>query len=509
MAESLFWKVTDDNHVIFPDWQNLTFTEFWYNYLLDEHKKTIICAGRGSGKSYNCVFKEIYIAFREYIKKKTSGAKRRIGAQYHLIIIAPTKESFAPIIQYLDDMVPQIPGYSPDGVLNFRKRNSNGKSDYRLFGDGELVITVYSAYNAEILRGKSADSVLLDEAFLIPRDAVESVIIPIVNRQGGYLGRFTLAGTPDTEKLIEPWFDRAADEADEAVTDRFGYFSKFHLYTASWLVNPFISEELLADIQEERLLNETKYLRERMAIRGLVVQEAIDGSGEVFNQDMLNCCFYREKPTVQSTRDLLIGIDTAYGGRDALVRVIFCKRTNRFIDITIVDAKDFTKEEDGVKTVRQFILDTAKAYPGAQIIYDKSGRLGSSLPSLLPTNLRLTPVDRGNVHKNRNVETMLARMLELNDNGQCEAIQFPDLDSGWLTQRQHDCFKRLYTEMVNYHEEKKIDKFGKETGRRYTKKPPFTDDCIDACTILMDFVNPLRREKKVNVKSVIKSLRRF
>ena len=512
--ENEFYRITENNEVFFPLWDKLTFSEFWLEYLRDRNKYTIICACRGAGKTWHVIFKEIYYGLSYYTLKKASGVQRRAGAQYNIIIVAPTKESYAPIVQYVEEMLPRIPGYAEDGkTLNYRKRNSNGKADFRLFGDNEFLISIYSSFDdASSLRGKGCDSLILEEAFMISRKSVEDVLIQVVNRQGNFLGRLTVMGTPDTEDLPDPWFDQACDEADTALPDRQGFFSKFKLYSSTWLANPFTSEELRQAILWERQINPLKYRRERMAERGLVIQEHFT-EGEVFSGALLEKCYYLEKPTVASTRNLLVTIDTAYGGStDAMVRLVFDKATNRYVDITIVEGKSIRdasdNQEDRLQTVCQFFLDTAKLYPFAQIVYDKSGRMGQSLPLLLPSHLNLIPVDRGNKQKNSHVEAIQDRMAYLNEQGKCDVIQFPHLDAKWLTPRQRECFKRLYTEMVNYVRENTTNKFGEITGYRYTKNTAkgYTDDCVDALTIGAHYMNPIRRERKV---SVINARRKF
>lgn len=503
MSDSVFWELTENNEVRFPCWENLKFSDFWWEFLQDTSKNNLVSGGRGAAKSFTVVFKELCRAFDWYSFYELTGyTPRPVGAKYILYIICPTTESYQPIIQYIDAMLPEIPGFTPRGEKNFHRTNSNGKSRYLLFGRRGIEIRVFSGYDADTLRGKGADVVVLDEAFLIKRDDVESAIVQIVRRQGNYLGYFTALGTPDTERCKDPWFDGACDEADPKIPERTGYFTGWKLWECNWLHNPEIPDDLVEEILKEKLLNPLKFLRERMGVRNLVIQDSYTAEGNVWSPESLTPCYYTDKVTVTSLANLLVGIDLAYGGKDSIARIVYDKATNSIIDLVIVDPPDKEHDkpspEEAIKSVVRYIIETAKQYPGATIYYDKSGRMGSSIPSLIPAYLtqRVKPIDRNNSIKNRNVETLIARMQEVDAKGVCQAVRFPSLEAKWLTDRQRGAFKRLYVDLVNYWCEEKTDKFGKVTGIRYTKRT-HGDDTIDALTILMDHVPPIRRESPI------------
>src|SRR5690349_1618098 len=90
--ETNFYQITTNNEVIFPRWDKVEFTEFWWNYYLDDHYRELLCVGRGGAKSWNVAFKKVVAAFDNYRKVKESGI-RYTGAQWHLMIICPSEEN--------------------------------------------------------------------------------------------------------------------------------------------------------------------------------------------------------------------------------------------------------------------------------------------------------------------------------------------------------------------------------------------------------------------------------
>lgn len=496
-AETNFWFVTADNEVVFPRWDNIGFSEFWWGYFLWDGKRVLIDVGRGGGKGYNVLFKAVYRAITKYFSVKDSGI-RYTGPQWHLMVVAPSAENYADTMSKLLEMVPQVPGFAPDGNKNYRVRTSAQKCDFRLFGENELLITVLSSYEADYLRGKSADEMVIDEGFRIRGGDVADVLIQVVQRQGrppigGYL---TIASTPDTEDLKDPWFDAACDQADPTKPDRSGFFDNFKLFEADFTVNPFMSDELFEQILRERLFNLNKFLRERMAVRGLVVDKSnLDGTvGNIITLGMLEPCFYT---TQVNPKNVLIAIDLAFGTKDCLVRMFFDKTTNSIFGLDIYNAKDqqlmgiSTTNNAFVSGLTEFFQATQKMWPGATILYDATGQLAGVVQKVMPGYLRTKPVVKTNRRKNELVEAFLER-LAMVENGVNHMLRLPSLEATWLTQLQRDNFKEFYKQMVNIRKEIVADSYGNVKKYRYTKVAPHKDDCFDTAVLFMDELDNVR-----------------
>lgn len=488
-VETNFYQVTERNEVIFPRWDKISFSNFWWNYYQDDHKREILCIGRGGGKSWNVAFKKVCRAFENYQEIKRSGI-RYTGAQWHLMIICPSEENYKALREMLTEMIPKVPGYAPDGNLNYRYRGGK-KSDWRLFGDNELLITLLSSYSSAFLRGKYADDLWLDEASLIKKSDVEDVLIQIIQRQGRPpQGRFfTISSTPDaTEKLLDPWFDDACEQANPARPDRKGFFTKFHLYEGSWLVNALISDGLYQDILEERKLNEQKFDRERMGRRGIIIDMYANADGSVGNflyMNMLQPCFYREAITPLKTE---IYIDLAFGTRDSLCRLFWCDASKAVYALDIFSAKDtqlLINGRDPIQGIVDFIVDTSKQYPSAEIIYDANGEYASAVERLLPRHIRAKGIKKNGASKNALVDTF-EKVLGLVENGENKVFRMPHPDAPFLTEKQAANFRTLVAQIINYRRVAEFDKDNVNVKKiRYTKVSPFGDDALDTVLLRM------------------------
>ena len=492
-----FYTVTTDNAVIFPRWEKITFSDFFWDYFRDDSMRELLCIGRGAGKTYMVLLKKLVRAFINYAFIKASGI-RYSGAQWHLLIVVPKLKNAKAAIGELLEMVPKIPGTAPDGNPNYRYRSNKDMTDWRLFGDNELMISVTSSFSASAMRGLYADDLFLDEACMVRRSDVTDVLIQVVQRQGrpSCGGYFTCASTPDTEDLLEPWFDASVDEADPDLPEKKGFFDDFTLWEADFAVNPVMSDALFERIMREKMLNEGKFKRERLGIRHLVIDGAnADGTkGNVIYEETLVPCYYMDKviPT-----DVVIAIDMAFGNTDSLARIFYDKTTGKVFDLDIWHPKE--QNIHGInpgsydKGIVQMFIDTAAMWPGAPIVFDANSESYAPIAHLVPRHLRTVGIKKNNAVKNGLVQTLLERLAQVDQSGINTSIQFPSLAAPWLTAEQKEHFKQLYTEMVNYRKIPRKDKLGNVIGFYYTKVSPYTDDAIDALLLLMTQSTPQKQ----------------
>lgn len=479
------------------------FSAFWWEYLKWDGKRVLVCVGRGGGKGWNVLFKAVLRAIESYQKVKASGI-RYTGLQWHLMIVAPSAENYSDTMQKLLEMVPEVPGFAPDGNKNYRFRSSTGHCDFRLFGDNELQITVLSSYEADYLRGKSADEMVIDEGFRVKGTDVADVLIQVVQRQGRppFGGYLTICSTPDTEDLNDPWFDAACDQADPEKPDIAGFFDNFKLFEGPFTVNPYMSDELFEQILRERMFNLNKFLRERMAVRGLVVDASnLDGTvGNIVTWGMLEPCFYRQQVT---PRSVVIAIDLSFGTKDFLTRIFLDKPTNTVFRLDIFDVRQqnqmgiSTENEKYKDALTKFFMDTQRDWPGALILYDATGQLAGKVRDVMPGYLRTKAVVKGNRNRNQLIEGFLDR-LALVDNGVNNAIRLPHLESPWLTENQRKNFKELYSQTVNIRKEVTVDKHGTVKSYRYIKVAPHKDDAFDALVLLMEEMNNVKTGRSIS-----------
>jgi len=503
LASTNFWYVTSDMEVVFPRWDKLGFSAFWWDYIEWDGKRVLVDVGRGGGKGWNVLFKAVYRAFWCYQLVK-AGDFRYTGLQWHLMIIAPSAENYSDTMQKLLEMVPQVPGFAPDGNKNYRFRSSTGHCDFRLFGDNELQITVLSSYEADYLRGKSADEMVIDEGFRVKGSDVADVLIQVVQRQGRpeFGGYLTICSTPDTEDLNDPWFDAACDQADPTKPDISGFFDNFKLFEAPFTANPYMPDWLFEQILRERLFNLNKFLRERMAVRGLVVEASnLDGTvGNIITWGMLEPCFYYEQV---NPKNVLISIDLSFGTKDFLTRMFIDKPTNSVFRLDIFDVKQqnamgiTTEGEKYKEALTKFFMDTQREWPGALILYDATGQLAGKVQNVMPGYLRTKAVVKQNRNKNQLVEALLDRLV-LVENGVNRSLRLPHLDSSWLTDGQRKNFKELYSQMVNIRKEVIADKLGNVKKYRYTKVSPYKDDAFDALVLFMEELNNVRAGRSLS-----------
>jgi len=490
--ETNFWRVTVDNQVIFPRWDKIGFSKFWWDYYIAETKRELVCVGRGGGKGWNLIFRKVVRAFLKYAEVKASGI-RYTGAQWHLLIVAPTAENFSNTVAKLIEMVPHVPGYAPDGHLNYRFRNSD-TCDFRLFGNNELLITVLSTYDADTMRGKDADDLLVDEAFMVDQTAITDVLIQVVQRQGRppQGGYFTAAGTPDTEDLKDPWFDNACDQADPKKPEVTGFFDNFTLYEADFTVNPFMSDDLWNQILREALLNLKKWQRERLAIRGLSVEN--DQCGNVFTQGMVEACWYMEQPI--NIQRPCAAIDLAFGNQDSLARIWYDITTGTVYDLEIWLPKE-QQAKLGIipKAYDKGIVDlfngTAARHPGLPIVYDANSENYAPVAHLVPRHLRTIPIRKNQHSKAGLVKLLDERFAMVDATGKNTSLRMPHPDAPWLNDTQRENFERLYREIVEYRVEYSKTPLG-DTKVRYNKPEKGSDDALDALLLLMTQSEPQR-----------------
>jgi len=495
VKENNFWAITDDNQVIFPRFDKQLWTSFWWAYFNDRSRFKLVSVGRGGGKTHNIAFEQVDLAVTNYQKIKASGT-RYTGIQWHAAFIFPSEENATECIAMLKEIIPEIPGYAPDGNLNYRVRDSD-TTDFRLFGDNELVISVYSSFSADTLRGKNFDQVWLDECLKVRRNDVIDVIIPASDRPGrdDLSGWFLGSSTPDNDDgdPLQKWWDDACDEADPEKPHISGYFSDFSLHSGPFTVNPKIPEDRFQRILKQSLLDLVKWQRERLALRGLVAQVGrnADGSvGNVWSYDQLRPCFYQDQITPKS---VLCAVDLAFGHTDSLVRMWYCQVARKVFDIEILRPEEQNKigiqPKAYEKGIVAFFTETASKFPGAPIVYDANSEHNMPVEHLIPRYLRTTPVKKNNAVKVGLVTTLIERLAEINQDGICTSIQLPDPDALWLTTRQRNDFKWLYKEMINYQRTIKENDEGKRK-IIYNKPSTGTDDALDALLLLMTQSKP-------------------
>ena len=487
-----FWAVTTNNEVIFPRWDELVFSGFWWAYIEDESRFALMSVGRGGGKTYQVCFKEVYRAITCYQQVKASG-KRYSGPQWHLMFVFPTEENAQPAKAMLAEIIPQVPGFAPDGTLNHRRRGSD-ISDWRLFGENELLITVYSSFDASTLRGKSADQLVVDEAFKIPREDFVDVLIPIADRPGrpDIGGFITASSTPDTEDEKDPWFDRACDEADPDLPDVVGYFSEgWKLWSAPFTVNPEMSKERFERILKQKALNPKKWQRERLAIRGIKIKTG-DTPARIFTRGMVEACWYKEQPSVPKRP--AAALDLAFGAEDSLARIWYDELTGTVFDLEIWLPKE--QREMGItpKAYDAGMVDlfttTGARFAGLQIVYDANSENHQPVEHLVPRHLRTLGVKK-NQHKKYGLVKLLEERFALVENGRNTSLRLPHPDATWLTPRQREAFLRLYREIEEFEVFYEVMPSG-QVRVKCGKSENGTDDAIDALLLLMELTKPLR-----------------
>lgn len=488
--ENDFWIVTTDNEVIFPRIDRIRWSGFWWGYYNDKSRFRLVVVGRGGGKTHNVSFEQVLLAFTCYFIVKASG-RRYTGAQWHAAFVFPTEENMTECVAMLNEIIPEVPGYAPDGEKNYRVRGSDQK-DFRLFGKNELVISIYSSQAG--LRGKNFDQVWCDEGLKIKRTDLFDVIIPASDRAGRpeISGWLTITSTPDDEEgdPSEKWLDQAIDESDSAKPEVQGYFSDFSLHKGPFTVNPFLSESRFQRILNRIKLGAVKFWREHLAIHGLIsnADRAIDSI--VWTAAQIKPCLYREKIT---PRSIICCVDLAFGSTDKLVRMWYCAAARKVFDIEVFYPKDQNAMgiqpkfyEDGMV---EFFKNTAARYPGAPIVYDANSESSKPVEHLIPRHLRTIGIKKNNSVKTGLVTTLLEMMADVDDSGVCQSIGFPHPDAEWLTATQRQEFKALYKEMVEYTRTVKEWQDGSKMVV-YNKYPGGSDDRLDSVILLMSQVKP-------------------
>lgn len=493
--ENNFWIITTDNEVIFPRLDKLAWTGFWWDFFNDKSRFRMVIVGRGGGKTHNVAFEEVMLAFSCYFTVKASG-RRYTGAQWHAAFIFPAEENATECIAMLNEIIPEVPGYAPDGTLNYRVRGSD-RTDFRLFGNNELVISIYSSQAG--LRGKNFDQVWCDEGLKIKKTDLFDVIIPASDRAGRpeISGWLTITSTPDDEEgdPNEKWLDAAMDEADPDKPHITGYFSDYSLHRGPFTVNPYLSEARFQRILKRFMLGAIKFWREHLAIPGLISSSVRTADKVVWTLDQVRPCLYKERVVPKS----VIGvIDLAFGSTDSLVRMWYCAAARKVFDLEIFDPKECNNMginpkayEDGLV---DFFIKTCAMYPGAPIIYDSNSDQSMPISHLIPRHLRTIGIKKNNSVKTGLVTTLIEIMADVDDTGVCQSIGFPHPEAEWLTPKQRQHFKRLYKEMIEYERTQKEKRDG-GIMTIYNKPPGGKDDALDTVIMLMSQVQPKSTSK--------------
>lgn len=511
-AQTNFWTITNDNEVIFPRWEKQVFSQFWWEFFTDiESKQRLVSVGRAGGKTHMLCFFLILLSLEKYWEVKRSGI-RYAGPQWSLVCVFPKMEQAKAAVAMLNEVIPETPGFAPDGFRNYRHRNSD-VVDWKLFGENELEISVFSSFSASSLRSKSADILWIDEGAWARKSDFIEVLMPIADRpgrpeSGGYV---FASSTPDDDDVsLEQWWDDACDQASEKLPNVHGYFSDFKLYEAPFTANPMLSEERFQRILKQHALNPMKWQRERLAIRGLKTGLGTnpDGTvGNVWNSKQLEPCFYTQQP---SPVNVEIAIDLAFGNQDALAVIYYDAFSRRVFDLEI----HFPKEQQarGIqkgaydKGIVDLFTTVAARFPGAPILYDATSEGAMPVAHIIPKHLRTVPIKKTNPTKVGLVQTLIERMQQVNEQGVCTGIQFPHPDAPWLTDRQRHNFKRLYSEMVNFQKQVTV---GRDQRPRIIYSKPQTggsDDALDALLLLMSNSKP--QEQQGPVQSLTQLRRR-
>ena len=439
----------DGLDIEFPDWSTLMLSPSQADYFFDESRRELLCAGRGYGKGHVPLLKKLTVAFDKVMERAADPTWNRPGLVWHLAIVAPTEKNLAENWDKLRDYVPVIPGMAPDGSKNYRCLEREQR--FELFGRNQLRISLFSAWEPKTLRGPGFDDCLCDEAMNLKRKTFFSNVVPMVFRTG-YEGRCTLAGSPDTDEIPDPWFDAACDEADPACPAREGYFSNWKLHTGTAFDNPAprsIDEE--EQMRRVEMANPNRYRREYLGERHLIVSDDEEPDRPI-HPGLLDCAYTSKLVTL--TGPPLVSWDLAYGGEDKTVRAVWDVATCTLLQLDIWTADQLRMDPANPHLSLVKLFEQTAALPGfggCLQVYDGTGRQGPYLSLHLPPRLRVRSVAKNNAVKVRQVSSMLERLQNVGPDGKSLGMRIPDPKLyPFRDERQRENIVRLVGDLLHY-----------------------------------------------------------
>lgn len=412
--------------------------------LRSKSKQRLLNCGRFGGKTFVMVLGGIGKAIRLFAEHQRAPYNSwrpltRPGPIVTVGLFAPCEGNQKAMWQYLDDLVPRIPGKT-DGMDNTTILRGDGL--VYLFGLRGIEFSMISLWNDGGARSGGYDVGIVDEAGLLKRPSIfHQVVKPLVIR-AGYYGDLTMGSTP---------YNNHWDRWCESARDQKGAFRRWEYHHWTCFENPYNTpdkiEEILASRDEDPYGWRREYLAELYV--ETPAEDTIAGT-HVFDDELLGGCYAME--AVKATGPYTCGLDLAWGGTDNAVLAVIDKPTNMVVHLEVYP-----------KTSDQDLLDILGAadtqWGNPDIWFDRTGSRARAFSDFIPSRFRAHPlVFRRSIDRNRHDSFIVSKDLLIRSMTQRMTLgklrfphpeEYPFTKLPWANQQdQQRNFKRLYAEMM-------------------------------------------------------------
>jgi hypothetical protein len=337
------------------------------DYLLDQHAVKVLVGGRRAGKTFALA---VEIIFRMVLAIAARRALRQL-------IVAPGVDQ----AKLLLATVGRLLAASPLGGL-VESEVASPFPELRL-AHGGLIFVRAAAERGRLLRGHSADRVIVDEAAYLPDEVITEAILPTLADTGGQL---VLASTPTSRGSL---FHRLFEQG-QAPDPR---VRSFRLQSAE---NPHIDQGFVA--------------AQRAGVTARQWATEYEGAfaeteGSLFRWDHVVACADATEGPPEPGASYAIGWDPA-ARRDAsaVVVVDLTARPPRVVHVEDVRGGDYVGQVSRVASL-------ARLYHGARVVIDATGH-GAVLADMLRREGTWTKAFTFTARSKASLLTRLAVLLE-------------------------------------------------------------------------------------------------
>lgn len=308
-------------------------------YLLDQHQTKVLVGGRRSGKTTALAAEVVFHSAKALRDRKP----------FRQLLIAPAVDQ----ARLLFTAVSQMLAASPLGGV-VESEIQSPFSELRLPWGG-LIFVRAAHENGKLLRGHSADRVVVDEAAYLLDSVIEESIGPLLADSGGQL---VLASTPAAKgALFHRYFEQGQDGRDPRVRS----------FTMKSTDNPHVDRSYIE--AQRNQISERQWIVEYLG-------EFSDQTDCVFRWEHLAACATGEEQSAISGHRYVVGWDPALKhDKSGLAILDSSERPWRVVRVLDLKGSDY------IEQVRQ-VAELAKMYNGAKVIVDETAH-GQVLVELL------------------------------------------------------------------------------------------------------------------------------
>jgi phage FluMu gp28-like protein len=300
-------------------------------YLLNSAPTKVLVGGRRSGKTTAVAVETVF-----YAAKAIHHARR-----FRQLITAPSVDQS----KVLFDAVRSLIESSPLGGL-VESIVTSPFPEIHLARDG-LVFVRAAHENGRLLRGHSAERVVVDEAAYVPDTVLIEAVGPILADSGGQL---VLASTPTARgSHFHQQFERGRNGKDERVRS----------FTMNSTDNPHVDRAYIE--AQRREMTEAQFRQEYLG-------EFSDAHDSIFRWDHIMAAASGQVEGAQSARRYVVGWDPALRrDRSGLAVLDVTSKPWRLVRLADLGRQDYVEQSSQV-------VGTAREFNGAKVMVDATGQ---------------------------------------------------------------------------------------------------------------------------------------